>query len=284
MSISSAKATHGLIATFTATRQGVLWEEKIGSVPETVSLPGATHGYEIAATLGATGNMLELDLTSGSATVNGSGVASAGTLTLSGNAVADETVTIGSTVYTWKATVSTTAYQVKIGATASDSLDNLIAAINAGAGSGTVYGSATPAHPSGTAAAGAGDTLVFTASAVGLASNAIATTETMTAGSWGSATLTGGLDASTLTGGDGKDTEGNTLPTQAALDAIRVRCTAGGITLNIVGLGGGNLNSGEAVVYALPGGNSGAMADVVEVTATANTSAFSIEVLSNIAD
>ena len=52
------------------------------------------------------------------------------TLTVSGNAVDDETVTIGSTVYRWK-TVIAQAYDVAIGIDAATSLDNLKAAINA---------------------------------------------------------------------------------------------------------------------------------------------------------
>lgn len=111
---------------------------------------------------------------------------STGTLTLAGNAVADETVTIGSTVYTWKAAPTTVAFEVKVGATASDSIDNLIAAINLAAGAGTLYGSLTTAHPTVTAAAGAGDTMDVT----GRGDTSTASTETMTQGSWGAATLT----------------------------------------------------------------------------------------------
>lgn len=120
--------------------------------------------------------------------------AGTGTLTLSGNAVADETVTIAGQVYTWKASVTTTANQVKVGATASESLDNLIAAINGGAGSGSLYGSATVANAYGTAAAGSGDTMVFTSTLYGTAGNGLATTETMTNGAWGAATTSGGTN------------------------------------------------------------------------------------------
>jgi len=63
----------------------------------------------------------------------------------------DETVTIGATTYTWKSTVSTTANQVKIGTDFRDSMANLVAAINAGTGSGTLYGSSTTANASCTA-------------------------------------------------------------------------------------------------------------------------------------
>lgn len=284
MSISAVKATHGLTATFTAEAPNVSWSERIGGSAETVRITAGTHAYELSATLGNVNDYLALDLAEGTASVTGSGNAANNTLTLTGNAVADETVTIGSKTYTWKTSVSTTANQVKIGATASDSIDNLIAAINHGAGSGTVYGSATTAHPSGTASAGAGDTMLFTASAVGTAGNSIATTETMTNGSWGFATLSAGINASTLTGGDGKDSEGNDLPTQAYLNGIHIRCTAGiihivdGNVLNVT------LSPGGALLIAEPAGFNSLIAEDLMITAASIDSAVSIEVISQIAD
>jgi hypothetical protein len=62
-----------------------------------------------------------------------------------------ETVTVGATTYTWRASVSTTANEVKIGTDFRDSMANLAAAINAGTGSGTLYGSSTTANASCTA-------------------------------------------------------------------------------------------------------------------------------------
>jgi hypothetical protein len=124
----------------------------------------------------------------------GSELAVKATGTLTGTTIANtNTVTIGSTVYTFK-TVITVAYDVLVGGTDSISLDNLIAAITAGAGAGTLYGTGTVAHPTVTAAAGAGDTMIATALAAGTAGNSIATTETLTAGSWSAATLLGGVD------------------------------------------------------------------------------------------
>lgn len=116
-------------------------------------------------------------------------VAATGTLTLTGNATEDETVTVGGTVYTFKAAPAGD-YEVDIGIDASTSIDNLIAEIT---GNGT-----GPAHPDVTAAAGAGDTMDVEAKQAGAAGNAIATTTTMADGTWGDTTLTGGV---TQTGG-----------------------------------------------------------------------------------
>lgn len=114
-----------------------------------------------------------------------------GVLTLSGNAVAAETVTIGSKVYTWRAAVGATANEVLVGANASASIDNLIAAINGAAGGGSTYGSATVASTEVTAAAGAGDTMDVTATVAG-PTGTVATTETMTNGSFAAVKLVGG--------------------------------------------------------------------------------------------
>lgn len=122
------------------------------------------------------------------------------TLTLSGNAVADETVVVGGKTYTWKAAPTTVANEVEVGASASVSIDNLIAAINLDpAGSGVVYGSLTTINANVSAAAGAGDTMVVTARVPGVAGNSITSTETMTNGAWGAGTLANGSDE----GGDG---------------------------------------------------------------------------------
>ncbi len=127
-------------------------------------------------------------------------VAATGTLTLAANATEGETFTIGAagqngrTVYTWTATLGTTApNRVLIGGSASDSIDNAISAINRTTGEGVVYSSPTTVNILVSAAAGAGDTMVVTALVTGGEGNNIATTEAMANGSWGAVTLTGGL-------------------------------------------------------------------------------------------
>ncbi len=99
-------------------------------------------------------------------------------------------------VYTFKTalTSATAANEVLIEASASDTLDNLIVAINAGTGGGTKYGSDTAANSYVTAAAGAGDTMTVTAKEIGTEYNLVLT-DADNHGSWGDANLTGGLDA-----------------------------------------------------------------------------------------
>jgi hypothetical protein len=127
-------------------------------------------------------------------------IAATATLTLTGQPLNAETVTIGSKVYTYLDDISAqTDGLVHIGATASDSLDNLIAAIDLGAGSGIDYGSSMTAHPDVDAAAGAGDTMVATAEVPGDEGNAIDSLQALTNGTWNTDTLEGGADTGPIT-------------------------------------------------------------------------------------
>lgn len=103
-------------------------------------------------------------------------------------------IVIGSTTYTLKNTVGA-AYSVKIGATKEDTAANLTAAINAGAGSGTLYGAGTSAHPSVTATIPKPTKLyrvAILAIATGAAGNGIAVTLPASA-SYKNATTVGGF-------------------------------------------------------------------------------------------
>lgn len=120
-------------------------------------------------------------------------VAASGTITATGNPSANDTVTIGTTVYKFVASPAA-ARDVLIGVSASDTLDNLIAAVTAGTGAGTKYGTGTTAHATATAAAGAGDTVTVTAKTKGAAGNAIALAKSSTNLSVSAATLENGVD------------------------------------------------------------------------------------------
>lgn len=120
------------------------------------------------------------------------GVHATETLTLTGQPLNTETVTINTNVYTFQTVLTDTDGNVLIGATASASLDNLIAAMNLGPGAGTTYALSTTLHATVTAEATAGDTMLATARISGTGPNAFDTTETLTNGSWGAATLSGG--------------------------------------------------------------------------------------------
>ncbi len=95
------------------------------------------------------------------------------TLTFTGQPLAAETVTIGTTVFTFGTNVT-------IGASVAETIDNLVLA--------------AASHLTVVLSAGIGDTAVAVALEKGTAGNGIATTDTVTAGSWSSTTLLGGGD------------------------------------------------------------------------------------------
>jgi len=117
-----------------------------------------------------------------------------GTLTLTSNAGDTETVTLGSTTYTFQTVLVDSANNVLIGADANETLENLAAAINEGSGKGTVYGDGTVQNTAAGAEAIGGNQLRATAAAQGTAGNSVASTETLAAGAWGDTTLDGGAD------------------------------------------------------------------------------------------
>lgn len=161
---------------------------------ETVTVNGVVWEASYDGTV--TAGRIEIDLSA-------DGTKAVGTLTLTENAADTNTVTIGSTVYTFQTTLTNVAGNVKIGASASVSIDNLIAAINGAAGGGTTYAALTTAHPSGTAAVGAGDTMTFTATVTGTGGNAIDSTDTLAGTSaWGAVTLESGANPSAEEGTD----------------------------------------------------------------------------------
>jgi hypothetical protein len=123
-------------------------------------------------------------------------VAATGVLTFTAVAVAGQTVTIGSRTYTWAASVTTTAGTVAIGANQAASQANLVAAINGGAGAGSLYGSQTAPHADVTAAV-VGSTVVVTARKPGTGAHSVTLTDTMANASWNDVFLSGGVGANT---------------------------------------------------------------------------------------
>ncbi len=150
------------------------------------------------------------------------GTLATGTLTATANFANGETVTTGSKTYTFQTVLTNVDGNVLIGASASDSLDNLIAAINLGAGSGTLYAAATTANTFVSALAGAGDTMVLSARIGGTAGNAYATTETATNASFGAATLSGGANSNVAVLTLASQLPSNTI---AAIGAVTTRGT-----------------------------------------------------------
>lgn len=128
-------------------------------------------------------------------------VAATGTITFSSTGPVDgETIQIGSQVYTLK-TAAADPFDVTISATPSTMASNLSAAVNAGAGSGTAYGTGTTEHPDVSAGPSAG-VVTITAKVTGTAGNSIALVEDATNTAVSGAVLSGGTGTSYLEGTD----------------------------------------------------------------------------------
>jgi len=127
------------------------------------------------------------------------GLASAtGLLTITTQPADADTVTINGKVYTFQTSLTNVDGHVLRGADAAASRDNLIAAINLGAGSGTTYAAATTLNADVRAVAASANVSVI-AKVSGTAGNAITTTASSTHVAWGGATLSGGSFGSDIT-------------------------------------------------------------------------------------
>lgn len=106
-----------------------------------------------------------------------------------------DTVTIDGKVYTFQSSLTNVDGHVKING---DVASNLYNAIKLGGGAGTAYAAATTVHPTVTVSDSFGNPdVIVIAKTPGVAGNSIAVSETLhNAGSWSSATLIGGDDAS----------------------------------------------------------------------------------------
>jgi hypothetical protein len=116
-------------------------------------------------------------------------------LTLSANPANADTVTIHGAVsqaYTFK-TALASAFDVLIDSNVQNTLQNLFNAINAGAGSGTKYGTGTTANVDVNATQLPAGQMQIIANAAGTSGNAIATTSSLThGGGWTGSTMSGG--------------------------------------------------------------------------------------------
>lgn len=190
----SAKNFKGLA--FIDKGRSILWnraEDKTGLYGSYIDVQNAVVYTTVTAEV-----LFAADGTFYGGTLAGKGVSATGTLTSTGVAPANnDTVTIDTTVYTYKTTLTGAAYEVLIGASAAAALDNLKSAINATAGAGTTYGTGTVAHPTVYAITNTNTTQVVVAKLGGTAGNSIASTEVSAQLSWGGATLSGGSSNAT---------------------------------------------------------------------------------------
>ena len=166
-------------------------------MPEMDAQGRFTFGQTVSLSNKGTSGIIGLIPESGTTIGGVATVAAIGVWTLTGNVSNGDQSEIGGQIYTFQTVLVDAPDNVLIGASASDTIDNWIAAITDSGGAGTTYGTGTVANAFATAAAGAGDTMDATAldAVSGLFSNTITTTDPTDGGgvmSWGAFTLIGG--------------------------------------------------------------------------------------------
>ena len=171
-----------------------------GTVGKPVVIAGEGFGNAVEVTISVVqaGFQSEIVCTA-SGQVATDAIADHATVTLTGtnNPSAGETMTLGSRVYTFRASVATFAGvdNILIGAALTNTLDNIKAAINGASGEGSLYSYGTVRHQEIYASNKTATTVVFHARRGGADFNTLASTETLSNNSFGAATLSGGAAA-----------------------------------------------------------------------------------------
>lgn len=166
-------------------------------VPVTILGEGFANSTECVIEIAGTGFKSEIASSSAGA-FSSAGLADHATVTLTstGNALTTETVTLGTQVYTLRSgTATLLPNEIRLGATASDTLDNIKAAVNGSSGESVTYGLGTPKNVDVFAGPKTATTIIFYARKPGTIGNGIVSTETLTTNAFGAGTLTGGAAA-----------------------------------------------------------------------------------------
>lgn len=114
-------------------------------------------------------------------------------LTVSGQPANTNTVVVDTITYTFQTTLTDVTGNVLIGASALESIQNLMNAINGGPGAGLAYAASMLTHTTVRAYIISATKLVVESLVVGTAANAYSTTETHANGAWANTTMDDGV-------------------------------------------------------------------------------------------
>jgi hypothetical protein len=171
-----------------------------------IDLPkGDIMRFAVNQVASGTGAWVKLGTNDVVAAVGTASTVATSTLTSSNAFSAGEQAIVGGRTYTFVASLTVPAVpgEVLIGANQTASHLNLLRAINAGAGAGSLYATGTLIHPTVTAISSNGTTTVINAKTPGTAGNSIGTTEGAAAAAMANASWTSTVMAS---GADGVET------------------------------------------------------------------------------
>ena len=234
-----------------------------GAVASTGALTQAAGAAAIAATDTLTGaNWTQSAAAASTLTVTGGGT----------QVTANDQVTVGGTTYKFVTTLTGVANEVLIGASDTQALLNLKAAINAApGGAGTAYGIGTTANANVTAGTATATTLAVTSTINGTAGNTVGST--IVGGgsgheSWTGATLAGGTAGATVTVGAQTYTFVAALSTTPVANEVVASSEATGLTNLKAAVNGA---AGAGTTYS---SNTTANTQVTAGTLTGTTLAF----------
>jgi len=210
---SALHIQYALAATLTDPATGL--SGKKGAAATRVFMPLALVHYEVEFYFDGAGGSATLDLANGDAWDVIIGVKSAGTINFTGLPVAAQIITVNALVYTFAAAAAD-GTEITIGADATETAANAVAAISA--------------RDTALDAINVLGVVTVSAAFTGVYGNAITLAEAATNVTVSGATLTGGVDAVTLTGG-GVDYLGAMLPTMTKVHALLITCSSGSADL-----------------------------------------------------
>lgn len=173
------------------------WNDEIGTFQ---FASGLEDGYTIPTGMavvkadGADGVRLPQSGDAIAAGVTAAAKTAQGTITFEANPTAAETVKVGATTYKFVEELAE-ANDVLIGATATETATNLVAAINAGVGIGEKYGTGTVANAGANALLSENNVVTLFAATPGAAGNEVALVSASSVLVVSGATLTGGANA-----------------------------------------------------------------------------------------
>lgn len=220
MSLSNTAVQYGISSTVTSTIDDTPLSATVGKSSTRVSTPLVDIGYTVTCEFDGTGDIVTLDLETGAATGDVTGVKAAGTITFSGLPVANETVTVNGVVFTFKATAATST-EITIGADADETAANAAGKIDA--------------YNTSFDAVAVGAVVTVSAENTGTYGNAYTLAEAATNTTVSGATLSGGVDAVIITG-DGVDYLGAALATATKIHGLLVYAPSGSAEVAVSGV------------------------------------------------
>lgn len=189
------------VALFLMGDSSILTQAAVLPVSMTLDAPKAGYSYQVGQSTAMASGAMGVDPATFLVMTSTGAAAATGTVTVGGgNAEADDTVTIGTRTYTYKTALSTgptVANEILIGADATASAANLVAAVMGATGEGSTYSTGTLPHPQVSAANTAG-VVTFTSLLLGIPGNSLALAKDGTNLTVSGATLTGGTNGTVL--------------------------------------------------------------------------------------